>query len=502
MTALFVNWDTGDDTTGNGSVLAPYKTRNKARTMVSNGANQIYVRRGTTEPLSATLGSFRSGASASAPFVYGVYGPERDGYAKVTATADIGDLMYILSGETNVLIEGWDFDGSDVVTRPFQAQANTAATTGITLRRCRFQRSSANGAFLDNKASGTYALSVTYEECVFERNAGHGAHATGLATGTYNKCRSSRNGARLATGGHGFSSHAYRDSFTTGWTLVSGNIYSRTYATTPLKVCAVQNSTYPILANGGATTTPSAGQYGVSGGALYINIGANPNGQLISIQTTASPAVTYQDCVAFDNLDNPNAPFREGHGFAADDFTTATFLRCDSYNNEGSGFSLNMGDSSVIRHCFAYGNRRAGIVMQRSGSNTVDANVVAGNDVSNYHGAQLVLFASALSNVVQNNILLAAGGDYVIYGDDQSLTNTIRNNALWGGAIISRGFALASSNVIADPRLMSVANPDAGLRGDSPCRGAGLFTAGARDRYGRRYAEPNIGPFAVIPRAA
>ncbi len=506
MTILFVHPIDGNDDTGNGSEASPYKTRLKARQSLGTGQpHQILVRRGTTEVITSTLGSFRSGLNADQPFVYGTYGPASDGPARLTAATNIGDLMYILSGEQHVLIQDWWFDGAGVVSRPFQAQCLTA-NTSVELRRCQFTGSATNGSFIDNKASGTYTVTVVMRDCHAEDNAGHGFHAVGAATVTYFDCSATRNGATLATGGHGFSSHAYRDSFDTGWTLVSGTIYSRSYTTVPLKVCAVQNSTYPILANAGATASPALGQYGQTGGLTYVNIGTNPNGQLITFQTSATPAITYNDCMAWGNLDNLAAIFREGHGFAADDFSQVTFNRCMSWGNEGAGYSLNMGDSNTLAQCFAWDNDRAAISIQRSSTNNINAFVAVNNDRDRYHGSELVFFASSANNVIRNSIFHAlAGGEYVIYADDQSLTGNVPQNCvIYNGALTARGLNVlkdADRNVFADPRLVSVTNPRLGLKADTPCRNAGRFVPGVRGIDGRRYRGHHIGPWADIRRA-
>lgn len=499
MTTLYVNAVTGDDTTGTGALLNPFRTVNRARTALSNGGHQILARRGTTQRLTAVQGNFRSGASAADPFVYGVYGPESDGPFTFTADSPIGDLMYILSGENNVRIEGYRFDGNGIVTRPFQAQADTANTTGIVLRRCEFINGPAVGAYVENKNSALRTLSVDFEDCLHERNGSHGFYARGVLTSNLRRCEARYNGAIVLTGGHGFSSQAEFVAYTTGWSGPVGQVYSRSHTAPVLKVASTAGA-YPVLSNAGATTTPALGQYGVTGGLLYVNVGASDvNTLTTTVMTSASPVLLYEDCIAHHNIHMPLALFREGHGFAADDFSNARFVRCVSYENEGAGFSLNAGDGSRIEACIAAGNRAAGVSVARGIGNTIIHGAFVGNDLLPHHNAQMLFQAGSASNVARNNIVVG-GGTNGIRGDATSGTNTVQNNLVFGMPTAVNGIT-ASGTVIADPMLADPGRPWLGLKPGSPAWRAGVAIQGARDRFGRRYPNPShIGPWAVEAR--
>jgi hypothetical protein len=61
----------------------------------------------------------------------------------------------------------------------------------------------------------------------------------------------------------------------------------------------------------------------------------------------------------------------------------------------------------------------------------------------------------------------------------------------------------APSNYLAtNPLFVDSSKPWLGLKPGSPCQSAGAYIQGAKDRFGRRYLiPPNIGPWAVLPRA-
>lgn len=61
--------------------------------------------------------------------------------------------------------------------------------------------------------------------------------------------------------------------------------------------------------------------------------------------------------------------------------------------------------------------------------------------------------------------------------------------------------AVGALDIAANPQFFDPSRPWLGLAPSSPCRGAGAYVQGARDRFGRRYAERNIGPWASLGRS-
>lgn len=515
MTVIFVNPTpgVGNDANNGLTELTPVATLNRARQLQTvNGNHQILARRGTTQRLTAVHGNFRSGDSAAAPFTYGVYGPEKDGPFTLTADSNIGDLMYILSNENFVHIEDYVFDGNGIVTRPFQVQADIGNTNGIVLRRCVFRRGPAVGSYVENKNSALRTLSVTFEDCLHENNGSHGFYARGAMIANVRRCEARYNGAIVQTGGHGFSAQSELQTFTTGWSGPVSGVWSRAF--TPAQALKVTTTlgTFEILANAGATTTPAAGQYGLTGGVLYINIGAGlPNTLTVNVMTSPSPTLTYEDCVAHHNIQMPLAIFREGHGFAADDFASSRFLRCVSYDNDGAGFSLNAGDGSVVESCVAYDNKAGAVAILRGRSNAVRNNTFLRNDLLPHHNAQVVLQGGSVNNNVSNNII-SGGGTRGVFADVTSASNTVATNCINGPATAVVGVT-DTGTITADPRPhlngdLSLRVPPgatkATIAADNPLALAGTYIPGVRLRNGR--ARPGwcpVGAYqAVLPRAA
>lgn len=56
----------------------------------------------------------------------------------------------------------------------------------------------------------------------------------------------------------------------------------------------------------------------------------------------------------------------------------------------------------------------------------------------------------------------------------------------------------AASDVLANPQFFDPTRPWLGIASSSPCRGAGVFVQGARDRFNRRFVSKNIGPWATL----
>jgi len=65
----------------------------------------------------------------------------------------------------------------------------------------------------------------------------------------------------------------------------------------------------------------------------------------------------------------------------------------------------------------------------------------------------------------------------------------------------SAAFASLGGDVTANPQFLDVLRPWMGIGASSPCRSTGTYIQGARDRFNRRYAGRNIGPWAVLAAA-
>lgn len=102
-------------------------------------------------------------------------------------------------------------------------------------------------------------------------------------------------------------------------------------------------------------------------------------------------------------------------------------------------------------------------------------------------------------NAFRNNILMNVSKG-VKRGSGTTLA--LANNCLYNVAtpyVDSTDTPISSTaDVLADPQFLDRVRPWLGLQSSSPCRGAGAYIQGARDRFARRYVDRNIGPWAVL----
>lgn len=88
-------------------------------------------------------------------------------------------------------------------------------------------------------------------------------------------------------------------TYTSGWTLQSGSIYSRTVTGTPLAVYLDQQSAWNAdlnsraiqLAVAGSPTSPGTNEWGFDAGTLYVNIGTDPASDTIRVTSSTTPII-------------------------------------------------------------------------------------------------------------------------------------------------------------------------------------------------------------------
>ena len=511
MTTVYVDPQRGNDTTGNGSITSPFATRTKGRQATGAGAHSVLVKRGSVETLSTTFQATScNGTGPSTPFRFGVYGDAADGPAIIRAPSNITDLMFVLGGAQYIEVSDWDFDGQGFNQTPINIQSNTADVIGITFRRCRaYNTTVRNGMTADGKVAGYKITDLLFEDCEAFNNAAHGFFAVGDVDVTYRRCRAMFNGATATNGGHGFSSIAYRNQVTAAsWVLQSGTTYRvSTGGVTPLKVIINGHGTYPVLANAGATATPSAGQWGYTGGFLYINTNDAATSYTGTYSYTVSPTILYEQCEAFNNIAFAGAPYHEGHGFAADDFTSyARFIGCISRDNEGNGISLNSGDYNTITGLVAYRNDLPAIQSWRGTGHRIINNTLIDNNTSAYADSEVRLSGMSTSAIVSNNIIRADGGSQSTVGlefDSTSTSGTAANNNITGASTRSSGVT-ESGALSSDPAPYLTDSYRLVYSVSSPFVSGGTYLPAVTLRNGRcRPRATPVGAYAaLLPRSA
>jgi hypothetical protein len=458
-------------------------------------------KRGVEQIVTTPTRGIRSGSSDTVRSRFGAYGEAQVPYSIWKYGAPSGNM--ILNGQQAKYIDFedmyFDMRNSNCRNSVYCASQGANPTIGVAFRRCYFQGSNTpvthggSGLNIAREPSAT-ALPQNYviEDCHFFDNDSHGLFLQGVQGVIVRRSKFYRNGAHAPTGGHGFSAGANNTSVTSGWSNVSGTIYSRALGASELAVYYVNvyASAYPhIRLTSGSQTAPGVGEFGVSGTTLYLNINANPNGQMVNYAWGKCGGIIVEDCESYDNYWDQSAMYHEGHGFAFDDYSDdSQFLRNLSYNNQGGGFSINRGDRNLLRGNVAYGNWQAGLVANpNDGLNACNNTFFANNAGPGKHDAEIKFNGYCKDAIISNNILLPT----VSYGISRETTDTGftgTKNCIYGHAVAVEKNASVTGTINMNPKLDSSYRP---CVAELIRTGANL---GGKDFYGKQfYDSPNIG---------
>lgn len=440
----------------------------------------------TVFPGQIALGA--SGTSGN-PIVIGMYGNG----AKPVIGVGVQDALFI-SARQYIDVSDLDLRGS--TRHGAYIRTNGSNITTINLRRVKARGNSNNGFFLDGVVLTAALSNVLFEECEAYDNGEHGFDTLGIVQSiNWKRCVAGRNGYRVL--GHGFSLHPFiAGNITSGWTLVSGNVYSRpTSASENVQKVANITDDVTLTKNPGAGASVGLNQWdqATPGDLLYINIGANPNTKTTAFKRAPHGPFYYEGCVSYEN--STKAGPGEGHGFAADDMSdSATYEDCHAYDNEGAGLQCQWSDNVVQRNCTASRNRLSGFrTTGHTNGLTVDRCISVGNTD---HG---FLYDAPHTGVLVRNSIAVRNGGFGLIGISAGVT--AQNMLTFGN--VSGGVTNVTSTgaVSGDPLFVDESRPWLGLKPGSPAWRAGAVIQGARDRFGRRYPNPShIGPWAVEAR--
>lgn len=494
----------GSDSNGGHSpnnALQNYSTFNTGLT----GLGDILLfKRGTTQTISVVGGkSVRSGASDTVRARYGAYGEAQVPYSIWKYGAAGGNTILTAARSSYIDFEDMYFDmrNTNCRTSIYFASQSTFPTTSNAIRRCYFQGSNTPvigggcGMSIQREDSATvWPTNYVVEDCEFFDNEGHGLFIKGSQNMIVRRCRFYRNGSASPTGGHGFSAGTNLTAASSGWTNTNGTIWQRTLTGTEATILYVKTdvAAYTRLRlTGGTQTSPGAGEFGLSGGVLYINVNSasNPSGQGVYYVWGKCSGLIVEDCESHDNIWYRAAAYQEGHGFAFDDYSDdSIFRRNKSYNNEGSGFSINRGDRNTLFANIAYGNQQAGVVASPCDGLKIFNNVFRGNNTGTQtYTGEIATNGYCRDFVISNNILLPT----VSYGISRQVTDTGftgTKNCIYGHTVAPEKYSSVSATVSVDPQLDGNYRP----------RAAALIRAGAnlggKDFYGKQfYSAPNMG---------
>lgn len=252
-------------------------------------------------------------------------------------------------------------------------------------------------------------------------------------------------------GAHGFTTIIHRNPVTaSGWVNTSGSVWSYLF-TFDLSIIqfdpnggtGVTNRNLPKTA--GDQTLPNAHEFGQVGRTIYVNIpgGWNPNTIAggVTGYVTFGPwgYLKYTDCLAVNTRRN-DPTGSEGHGFAADDYSTnVTYTRCVSFGNVGIGFSGNKGVANSWFACLATKNWRGAALYYSKAHNVVHC-TFAGNADTDW-----ITDSGRYTNLINNvfgKISMSAGYTGMNAGADNSFGNV----SIAGGynGLVNAGWRAAS----------------------------------------------------------
>lgn len=187
-----------------------------------------------------------------------------------------------------------------------------------------------------------------------------GAHGIDVRWRTLNvsrkRCHVYRTG--LWVGSHGITAHPIALTITSGWSVVSGNVYSRARTSTNDVEQLLINTTDAVVMTKVGGTSPALNEWSVDATLVYINIGGSPTGKSFVIKRHAHGPFRDEGHVVHDVVDYDGI---EGHGIDTDDATgPAEIIGCKSYSNEGHGFFSFRGEDVTRQSCQAWGNAKSG----------------------------------------------------------------------------------------------------------------------------------------------
>lgn len=468
MTIWYFDSINGSDSNNGTSSNTPKQSFSAFNGYTPAPGDTVLFRRGTTQIITTAYKGVRSGASDTVRNRYGAYGEAQVPYSIWKYGAASGNMILNCAQQKYSDFEDMYFDmrGTNCRNGLYFASQGTAESVGNRIVRCFFQGSNnpaaRNGSGLNiiqEATSTVYPRDFTIENCEFFDNEGHGLAIIGSRNITVRRCKSYRNGQYDPDGGHGFTARYNRTDAASGWTNTGGTIWQRTLAAAELDVYYIQTSVNPyfrVKRTTGTATAPGIGEYGVSGGILYINLNSfsNPSTQAIRYAWGRCCGLIIEDCESYENYWNRLAPYHEGHGFAFDDFSDESiFRRNKSFNNQGAGFSINRGDRNQLIGNLAYGNWQAGVVCNPSDGTTIVNNTFLRNNAgTGRHDAEIKFGGYCKDAVASNNILVST----VAYGIARETTDTGFSgvtNAISGHTTAPEKNAAVSRTIFAAPKL-------------------------------------------------
>lgn len=403
MTTFYI--DPSANVNGDGSIESPF---NSWDNVTWTAGNSYLQKAGTTFNGQISIGA--SGNSLQSRIYLGKYG--------TGALPKIEAVQYgiFIAARQFLFIE--DFEITNATDHGIYIRTSGSNIENITINRCIAHHNQNNGFFLDGVVLTATIKDVYFNDCVAYENKEHGWDCLGIVKNVYwQRCTAYKNGALVL--GHGFSIHPFASTNqVTGWTVVSGNVYSRTLSASESVQKVINRSAgVTITKNVGAGISVGLNQWDQSGTTFYINIGSDPNVSLIAWKRAEHGPFFYFNCTSFENY--TDAGPGEGHGFASDDMTGPSFyFNCIAFNNEGAGFQNQWGDNVWIENCLSFKNQLSNFRTTGHTDNYTILNCTSA--FSNDHG---YFFAVPFSNITFTNNISTKNNLYGFAAEGAGITS-------------------------------------------------------------------------------
>ena len=339
--------------------------------------------------------------------------------------------------------------------------------------------------FVNNNVNNSIT-GIDISGCESNANGKHGFDFRGYCAGTISNCSADGNG--FADTGHGFHTNGPVVSVgTSGWSLVSGDVYSKEVGFGwQIQKMRNYSTTYrtKLTHNDGAGSGVGNYEFDQVGTTLYINIGQNPNGITFFANANTQGPLIFSDCTAKNTIDLDGV---EGMGFSADNHSeNIKFRRCLACGNAGDGFMFNNADSISMESSIATNNGRRGVFfVGSSDSCTVQQCTFVQN------GGDGIWMPLSVSATVKNNVCV--GNERGIRDENDGSTTVAsgtvaKGNVCYGNTVENINLQTPDvSNIEDNPDLYLGVYPVP----DSPAVGAGETDTGViLDFLGKRYYSP------------
>jgi hypothetical protein len=251
---------------------------------------------------------------------------------------------------------------------------------------------------------------VTIDGCKVYDSPDHGIAVAGKLVALIKNCKTFRCGQKIDR--YGISLYSITDSVAFNeWTLVSGTIYSYTPTLASfdpgctgtiyqISTASLASDTYGafLTQNTATPTTPSVGQFGFSGGVIYVNLG---------VANTLFPQIWFCVDEVIGDIINCEVYFQrnlavEGVAIAGDNAAKLVIRGCKAYNSQGPGYQIHRSRNAIVSGNFA---DTCQLGIRSVGTSGVS---ILNNTFVNMQTHGILAESGNTNNIISNNLIVNA----------------------------------------------------------------------------------------------